>query len=420
MPVCAKIKIRRSSIVMFASISVLITLSEAMYDLVFANLAYSITGKTSSVTSTYAFGYVAEILIALAGSGFIDRFNKWKLFIATQCLNIVVFVAAIVTLSAHKHSVWLIWGFAFSIDLIHQYTRMIMFALVPFLFVREEISRVNGFLATLNGVARSVGPAVGALAILQVGLPMSLALSLSFLIAGVLMATPLSAFYKISSMKYCSEESSLKLRFQESFTGASRSAVMLLKSKKWRAFLGLYSSCVLVIGVLALLWITFLRDFHSFAPDETGYIYSIAAFGAILGGIVSRGFSKEHNIPSLIFTSHIVMFFGVVLAVGIKNNPFTVAFGMFLFQLGATFYFRSTATIIQLAVPKHVIGSWYGAIDFISRFAGLSGILVVGFAYDAVGAYWVYAAILALLMLSSFNWIPSRQVSFMEKMQANH
>lgn len=82
--------LEKNRTLLFVSVGVFIALSEAIYDLVFANLAYSITGKASSVTTTYAFGYMAEIAVTLVGAGFIDRFNKWRLFIGTQIVNVCV------------------------------------------------------------------------------------------------------------------------------------------------------------------------------------------------------------------------------------------------------------------------------------------------------------------------------------------
>ncbi|GGJ49218.1 hypothetical protein GCM10009085_48450 [Pseudomonas avellanae] len=86
---------------------------------------------------------------------------------------------------------------------------------------------------------------------------------------------------------------------------------------------------------------------------------------------------------------------------------------MFLFQFGTTVYFRSTASVIQLTLPKEVIGSWYGAIDFISRFAGLLGVILAGWSYDLVGAYWVYSVLLALVAVSGLAWRSGSQVAWM-------
>lgn len=399
---------------LFVSVGVFIALSEAIYDLVFANLAYSITGKASSVTTTYAFGYMAEIAVTLVGAGFIDRFNKWRLFIGTQIVNVCVFAIAIYFLSVHDASVGWIWMFAFCVDLIHQYARLIMFALVPFLFVRDEILHVNGILATMNGVARSVGPAIGSMAILLIGLPMSLTVSIAFMVLGLLLAVTLKSRCHENSVDEIQDVSTFKERFHESFTGASRAAITLLKSTQWRSFIGSYAACVLVIGVLSLLWIPFLRDYHLFTPVQTGYLYAVGTLGAIAGGLTTKRFSAISRLPSMIFSAHFIMLVGVIMALMIKSSLVFVGLGMFIFQFGATLYFRTTSSAIQLSVPKEVIGSWYGAIDFLSRFAGLGGILLVGWSYDNVGAYWVYSIVLSMLVISSLNWLPNRKIIWLQ------
>jgi predicted MFS family arabinose efflux permease len=402
---------KQSKIYVFASVGGFIALSEAIYDLVFANLAYSIAGTPSAVTTTYAVGYAAEILVTLLGAGFIDRFNKWKLFIGTQLINIVVFSIATLVLSKPNSSVATVWGFAFFVDLIHQYSRLIMFALIPFLFDREDIPRLNGFLSTLNGVARSVGPAIGAIAILQIGLSMSLAVSIAFMAIALLLAFSLYSSGGVQSAGIESrdaEGSSFAQRFQDSVTGASRAAFSLFRSRQWRSFLGAYSTCVLVISVLALLWIPFLRDFHGFTSEQTGYLFAVGACGSIFGGLTGKRYSTENSLSVLILSAHFVMLFGVIITLVSRGSITLVGAGLFAFQFGATVYFRTTASVIQLSVPKDIIGSWYGAIDFTSRFAGLAGILIAGWFYDHMGAYWVYSFLLVLLAASSFNGLSAR------------
>lgn len=391
----------------------LLALSEAIYDLVFANLAYSITGATSSVTTTYAVGYVAEILMTLIGAGFIDRFDKWKLFLGTQLLNIGVFLCAMVMLSIHDQSVGLVWLFAFLVDLIHQYSRLILFALVPFLFGRGDIIVVNGFLGIANATARAAGPALGAIVIFQIGLPSSLVTSVGLMLAALLLGIYLWREVRLvfEARDTVQENTdSFAQRFHESVTGAFKATLILGRSKEWRGFLGAYSACVLVIGVLSLLWIPLLRDFHAFSVERTGYLFAVGTAGAVLGGLALKRLGSEGLLPTLIIASHGLMVVGVCVSLFFKGELIAVGVGMFLFQCGAAVYFRSTASAIQLSVPREVIGSWYGAIDFISRFVGLLGILAAGYAYDVVGVYWVYSVLLVLLVMSAWNWIPKRAV----------
>ncbi|WP_229804783.1 MFS transporter [Paludibacterium paludis] len=390
----------------FIALGVFLALSEAIYDLAFANMAYTITGKTLSVTTTYAVGYGAEILVTLLGAGFIDRFNKWRLFLATQAANIIVFALAAVLLSRENPTVATVWFFAFFVDLIHQYSRLIVFALVPFLFAKDEIPRLNGMLAVCNGVAKALGPVVGAIAILYVGLPASLLGSIAFMVGALVLTMALGVMSQASTIPAIVSvpEERFRDRLQESVFGASRAAYQLLALPRWRWFLASYSSCVLVIGVLALLWIPLLRSFHGFSDAETGYLMSTGTFGAVIGGSMLRRHAQLSKLTSVLRAAHFVMAFGIFVAFVVRGNPYVVGIGMFAFHVGTTMYFRSTASAIQTNIPKDVIGSWYGAIDFISRFVGLAGILFAGWAFDAIGPYALYTALLVLLLVSVLNW----------------
>lgn len=396
----------------FVALGVLLIPSEVIYDLVFANLAYSLAGTTLAVTTTYAVGYSAEILVTLLGAGFIDRFNKWKLFIATQLANIAVFALAVVVLGVYDQSVEWVWFFAFFVDLIHQYSRLIMFALVPFLFTSDHIPRVNGLLATFNGIARTLGPIIGALVIFTFGLSISLLASIAFMLAALALTLSLSTLNEPASTLGISSLSFAR-RFQESVTGASRATVDLLRDPRWRYFLASYATCLLVVSVLALLWIPLLRGFHLFCEAQTGYLFCAGAAGAIAGGFALRTSGQTSRVPNTILLSHLIMIAGVCAALCLRGNIWLTGIGMFVFQFGTTLYFRTTANAIQLTVPKEIIGSWYGSIDFISRFAGLAGILLAGWAYDKLGTYAIYSVLLLLLGLSSVNWRSARQARWL-------
>jgi Major Facilitator Superfamily len=390
----------------FIALGVFLVLSEAIYDLAFANMAYTITGKTAAVTTTYAIGYAAEILVTLLGAGFIDKFDKWRLFLATQAINVLVFAAAVVMLNRENPVVTTVWFFAFFVDLIHQYSRLIVFSMVPFLFAKAEIPAINGTLAICNGIARAVGPIIGAIAILYVGLPNSLLTSIAFMLGALVLTIALMLISRISwpRSKEVGTEDRLKNRLEESVWGASRAAYQLFSIPRWRWFIASYSSCVLVIGVLALLWIPLLRSFHGFSDAEAGYLLSTGALGATIGGFVLRRHAELSKLTSVLRAAHVVMAVGVCVAIAVRGNMYSTGLGIFLFHVGSTMYFRTTASAIQTNVPKELIGSWYGAIDFISRFIGLAGILLAGWAFDIVGPYALYLVLISLLLVSVFVW----------------
>ena len=391
----------------FVALGVFLSLSEAIYDLVFANIAYTITGTTISVTTTYAIGYGAEILVTLLGAGFIDHFNKWRLFIVTQIANIVVFAIAVVVLSVDNTTVSIVWFFAFFVDLIHQYSRLIVFSLVPFLFAREEIPTINSTLAVFNGMARALGPTIGTIAIVYVGLTMSLMSSVAFMAGALIFTITLEMMNSGHSATACTktdDKACFKDRVQESVFSTSAAAYKLLMLPRWRWFLVSYSSCILVIGILVLLWIPLLRGFHGFSEVTTGYLVSVGTLGTVVGGFVLKRHRQLANLTAMLRAAHFVMAFGICFAIFARGNAYFVGVGMFTFHVGVTMYFRNAASAIQANIPKEVIGSWYGAIDFISRFVGLLGILLAGWAFDVIGPYALYSALLILLLASVLNW----------------
>ena len=83
----------------------------------------------------------------------------------------------------------------------------------------------------------------------------------------------------------------------------------------------------------------------------------------------------------------------------------SLGLGVLLFDFAAVMYFRSTAVFIQTTVPQNMLGSWYGAIDFISRFVGMIGILAATRWVDQVGIVPVYGVLMGVVLLSSLRWL---------------
>src|SRR5690349_2637682 len=129
-------------------------LSEGVYDLVFAIMAYGASGRASTVATTYGIGYGAEILVTIAGAGFLDWVDRRRAFIATQLVSIALFVVALTVARLTSMTERTIWLFAFLADLVHHYARLALFTLLPSLFPREELGRIAGTRAIIVGISR--------------------------------------------------------------------------------------------------------------------------------------------------------------------------------------------------------------------------------------------------------------------------
>jgi DHA3 family macrolide efflux protein-like MFS transporter len=392
---------------LYISAIALFVLSEGVYDLAFANLAFSVNGQASSVATTYAVGYLAEITITLLGAGFLDHFDKRKIFVGSILATLIAFICAILWFAQIGVSEIAVWSFAFVVDLIHHCTRLAAFALVPFLFSdKDEIVAVNAASAVLNGLVRVGSPVFGALAIGLVGTNLSLLISALALFACLIVSAALVA--KVGALAVTSNSTSteaLSVRVLQALGGVSRSAVQIMRDPEWRMFLLMYSGTVLFIGVANLLWIPLLRTVTDLSEAQTGYLIAFGAMGLLIGGIFLRRFSRWKSRPtSAMGLASVILTIGVGLAAFSKSIPIA-AVAIFVFNLGLTFYFRTATVFFQTAIPKEIIGSWYGAVDAAGRIFGLVGILVAGRIFDSVGGTAMYVSICGVLALSSIYWL---------------
>lgn len=384
--------------------STALVLSEGVYDLVFANMAYSASGQAFAVATTYAFGYTAEILVTILGAGFLDYFDRRKIFVYSQFVKIAIFASVVVVGAIHPLSAPMIWAYAFSIDLIHHYSRIALFTLVVSLFEKAEIPEIQGTNAVLSGTMQITSPLLAGAAIGLFGLTSSLGVSVALQLLALI--TALVLFRIAKYRKSANEESTGPLREQlkDAALSTLRAARDLARDKTWRGFLTLYTACGLLIGVTVLLWIPLLRGYHGVSDGNTGWYLSIGATGLAAGGFIVRRFGKLQSYRYLALALFL-MSLSVVLAIVMPGVVGLIAGGTILFHLGLTLYFGFSTVLIQISIPSDRMGSWYGVIDFVNRIFGMVGVLCAGVLFDLVGPEWLFGGLAVVLAASATLWL---------------
>lgn len=388
--------------------TVALMLSEGIYDLVFANMAFSASGRAGSVATTYAVGYSAEILVTIFGAGFLDYFDKRRIFVGAQIVKIVLFASVVLISSMTTLSVPMIWGFAFAIDLIHHYSRLCAFVLIASLFDKTELPAIQGTNAVLGATAQIASPLLAAAAIAVFGLGASLGVSVGLQLVALALAVTM---FQLAPYRRAAREGAAD-GAKHALLGTLRASAEMARDRRWRPFLALYSGSGMLIAISVLLWIPLLRGLHDVPESTTGWFLSFGAVGMVLGGIAVRrvGDAGQRN-RRYVSTALVVMSVSLAGAILRPGAWVLVGAATLLFHVGLTLFFRVNAVLIQANLPPDRAGSWYGVVDFLGRIFGMIGVLSAGLLFDQLGPVWLFGAIAVGLAGCSMAWL-SRGLTF--------
>lgn len=376
-------------------------LSESIYDLVFANLAYGVSGHAISVATTYAIGYGSEILVTVFGAGFLDRFSRRKIFVFTQLAMFAVFSCIAIAASRIELDMAAIWSFTFVVDLLYQYSRLTAFTLVVSVFGAEERAGIAGASAMIDGLGRIAGPALAGGLIASMGRPGAV---------GASAALQLAAFAgTVALLRAAPDERGVEAlrdrrsgRARAALAGVVRAGREIMAAERWRAFVLLDAVSVLPIAVAALLWVPLLRNLHGVLETETGIFMATGALGTVLGGMVVRR-SQSPGTGRLLGAA--LGFAGLSLALSVARSSRVLAgASIFAFNAAVTTYLRRKTVALQAAIPEDRAGAWYGAIDALSRLMGLAGILTTGMLFDRIGPRALFTGLAAAIIALAFIW----------------
>lgn len=408
---------RRRRLLLYGMTAAL-ALSEGIYDLVFALTAYAVSGRASSVAATYAVGYVAEILVTVGGAGFLDYFDKRKVFVRTQWLKIALFASFVALTSTISVAEPVIWTYAFAIDLVHHYSRLTVFAFVAASFDKQELPAIQGANGVLGGIMQIASPLLGAVAIGLLGATTALGVSVALQLAALVIAVALFRQLTYRPSRGESGGMTLRARAREAVTATTRATRDIVRDPRWRGFLVLYTGCNLLIAIAVLMWVPLLRGYHGVAESQVGWFLSLSGAGMVGGGVLLRYLPLDDSYHRQLAFALAAMSVGLASSIAAPGALVPLVAGTLGFFVGMTLYFRTSTALIQANLPEDRIGAWFGAVDFVNRVGGMVGVLVAGIVFDAIGPYWLYGALVGLLIFTAALWmrqapqlVPSRGAS---------
>ncbi len=334
------------------------------------------------------------LLLTMAGGSAADRFDKRKILLATQYLQIALAISIGLLIMSGKIEIWHILAFAVVLGISNSFEMPTLNAFVPELVTRDEIqSAIAVDRAVFHG-SRVVGPSLAGIFIGAWG-----AASAFFCNAFSFVALIIALFMIPPRSRGTAEEE------QKRASGIKEGFRYVAKDKPSLAMIGLIAATtVFIFPIITVMMPLYVRLVLHLGADRLGFLMGASAVGSVIGAIFLISIPHRKRVPVMMLNVCVV----ACAIFSLSRAPsFYVATGLLILNsLGLAMNFGLANTIVQERAPDYLRGR-VSAV-FMLSFVGLmpvAGLGVTGLS-DLIGMPTALAiaavcyAVIALIVLA--------------------
>jgi len=311
------------------------------------------------------------LLLTMAGGSAADRFDKRKILLATQYVQIALAISmGLLIMSGNiekshaERSITVILAFAVVLGISNSFEMPTLNAFVPELVTRDEIqSAIAVDRAVFHG-SRVVGPSLAGIFIGAWGAASAFfcnAFSFGALIIALFMIPPRS--------RGTAEEE------QKRASGIKEGFRYVAKDKPSLAMIGLIAATtVFIFPIITVMMPLYVRLVLHLGANQLGFLMGASAVGSVIGAIFLISIPHRKRVPVMMLNVCAVAFAIFSLS---RAPSFYVATGLLILNsLGLAMNFGLANTIVQERAPDYLRGR-VSAV-FMLSFVGLMPVAGLG------------------------------------------
>src|SRR5438874_2737573 len=304
------------------------------------------------------------LLLTMVGGSAADRFDKRKILLATQYVQIGLAISIGFLIMNGKIEIWHILAFAAVLGISNSFERTTLNALVPELVTRDEIQSAIAIDRAVFHGSRVVGPSLAGIFISAWG-----AASAFFCIAISFVALIIALFMIPPRQRGTAEEEHKRA------SGIKDGFRYVAKDKPSLAMIGLIAATtVFIFPIITVMMPLYVRVVLGLGANQLGFLMGASAVGSVIGAIFLISIPRTKRVPFMMLNVVIV----ACAIFGLSRAPsFYVATGLLIFNsLGLAMNFGLANTIVQERAPDYLRGR-VSAV-FMLSFVGLMPIAGLG------------------------------------------
>ncbi|PYJ10481.1 MAG: hypothetical protein DME93_11315 [Verrucomicrobia bacterium] len=304
------------------------------------------------------------LLLTMVGGSAADRFDKRKILLATQYVQIALAISIGLLIMSGKLEIWHILAFAVALGISNSFEMPTLNALVPELVTRDEIqSAIAVDRAVFHG-SRVVGPSLAGIFISVWGA------SSAFFINAISFVALIIALLTIPPRLRGTVEEEEKRA-----SGIKDGFRYVAKDKPSLAMIGLIAATtVFIFPIITVMMPLYVRLVLGLGADQLGFLMGASAVGSVVGAIFLISIPRNKRVPIMMLNVGIV----AVAIFSLSRAPsFYLATALLIFNsLGLAMNFGLANTIVQERAPDYLRGR-VSAV-FMLSFVGLMPVAGLG------------------------------------------
>src|SRR5881227_317962 len=304
------------------------------------------------------------LLLTMAGGSAADRFDKRKILLATQYVQIALAISIGFLIMSGKIQIWHILAFAGVLGISNSFEMPTLNALVPELVTRDEIQSAIAVDRTVFHGSRMVGFSLSGMLISAFGMASAFfANSLSFI------ALIIALFAIPQRVRGTAEEEERRA------SGIKEGFRYVAKDKPSLAMIGLIAATtVFIFPIITVMMPLYVRLVLGLGADRLGFLMGASAVGSVIGAIFLISIPRRKRVPFMMVNVGIV----ACAIFSLSRAPnFYLATALLIFNsLGLAMNFGLANTIVQERAPDYLRGR-VSAV-FMLSFVGLMPVAGLG------------------------------------------
>ncbi len=336
------------------------------------------------------------ILLGSIAGVWVDRWDRRQTMIVTDVTRAAISILFV--LVALSGWLWIAYLAALLQSTLSLFFDPARNAILPSLVRNEELIAANNLNSIGSDVASLVGPALGGLIAIQIGLSGAAVLdSFSFIISAMLIFK-IKILRQSSAITKMSNEDS-KQQGIEFWREWLEGLKHLKQDPRLIRLFAIIGIAMLGQGIISVLWIIFVNQVLNGGSLQYGIVQVAVAIGGISGAFVNAKLSKHINLTLLVGISGMIV--GLLLLLTFLLPILSIILVLQVFcGIAAVGFFVSQQTILQLFTPKDYLGRIFGIYQMTNAIVLFLG-QVIGSAFGGFFGTVVMLTIAAMLYFSA-------------------
>lgn len=369
---------------------------------------YEQTGSALATGVMVTVQILPSILFSSLAGVFVDRWNrKWTMVMADFLRAFVL----LFLLAAHVPNwLWVIYPVAFLRSAISQFFNPAKSAIIPILVGKQNLMAANTLNSFGDHLVSLVGPALGGVALVWLGLTGVVFLDVvSFLLSGLMIL-----FIVLPSDPGRTQVKTVEAIVWTAVWREWLAGLRLIKRERLIvALFTIVGVTMLGQGIINVLWIVFVKEILGGSALEYGWVQVAVASGGLIGTFIIGRTGQMLSSGRLIGLSGMTIGLLLLATFNLPSLPIILAL-QFLVGIPAVGFFVTIRTLLQTSAADHYLGRIFGTYNTTNAlliFVGQGLASALGDRLGLVsmlnlsGGLYFLGGVVALVILSSLTGV---------------